>query len=371
MRVEPFLLDQWLELKFHADPPIRHDLASSTGPEWPLRELLDLAGPKAMEELLDVKLLYSDAAGNPTLRREIAALEGVSEEAVLVVSGAAEALNIVLFHVAEPGGNIVLPRPVFPPVVVLARSLGLELRFFALRPQEGFCTDLDEVRRLVDGKTRLLYVNSPHNPTGAVLHEADLRALHDLAAERKTLFVSDQVYHPIYHGPPSVSCAALPRATVLRSLSKAFCLSGLRLGWIVERDPGRRAQFLDLRSYFTISNVGLGECLGILAIRNREAILKRARTVARRNLELLDDFFERHAGRLGWVRPKGGFTAFPWLLDGSDSRALCQDLARSGVLVAPGDCFGVPAHFRIGFGAVEEGYADALACFTAVLERAA
>src|SRR5260221_292849 len=99
---------------------------------------------------------------------------------------------------------------------------------------------LDDPRRLLHRATRLLLVNSPHNPTGAVLSDEELQSLHDFCAERQILFVADQVYHPIYHGPQTGSAARLPCATVISDFSKALCLSGLRIGWIIDHDPGRR-----------------------------------------------------------------------------------------------------------------------------------
>ena len=106
-------------------------------------------------------------------------------------------------------------------------------------------------------------------------------------------FVSDEVYHPIYHGPAMRSAARLPHATVLGDFSKALCLSGLRTGWMVERDRARRELFTNARSYFTVSNTALGERLPALAIRQRDAIYDRARRVAGDNLALLDGMMAR------------------------------------------------------------------------------
>src|SRR5262249_46370320 len=142
---------------FAADPPIEFDLASSTGPVWTLRELLALGGD--LEELLDSRLFYSPPAGSDELRLELARLNGVDPDHVLVMTGAAEAL-LILFHLAaEPGANVVLPLPGFPPNSALAETLGLEIRRYALRAADNFRIDLDEVRRLVDDATKLVLVN--------------------------------------------------------------------------------------------------------------------------------------------------------------------------------------------------------------------
>jgi aspartate/methionine/tyrosine aminotransferase len=209
----------------------------------------------------------------------------------------------------------------------------------------------------VDDHTRLVLVNSPHNPTGAVLSDRETESLHDFCAERGVQFVSDEVYHPIYHDlsqPGMRSAARLPHATVLGDFSKALCLSGLRVGWIIERDAKRRARYTTARSYFTVSNTALGERLAVLALQHREAIYGRVRRVAQANLSVLDVFFSEFREALRWVRPAGGMTAF--LVDGSDAREFCQGLINHGLMLAPGDCFGMPAHFRIGFAASGESF---------------
>src|SRR5262249_33922671 len=155
----------------------------------------------------------------------------------------------------------------------------------------------------------------------------------DFAAERGIQFVVDEVYHPIYHGQETRSAATLPHATILGDLSKAFCLSGLRVGWLVERNRNRMEQLLNARSYFTISNTPIGEAMAVTAVRRRETLFSRVRTVVNANLALLDGFFERLSDVIGWVRPRGGMTGFPWLIGEQDSRGLCQKAAERGVLL--------------------------------------
>jgi aspartate/methionine/tyrosine aminotransferase len=358
MHLPPFLLDQWLEQKFSATPPIEFDLGSSTGPVWTLRDLLSLGGDT--DALLDTKLFYTPPAGSAELREELARMEGVDPETVLVMTGAAEAL-LVLFHLAaEPGANIVLPSPSFPANDAVAESLGIETRHYRLRARDQFQIDLNEVRKLVDGSTKLVLVNSPHNPTGSVIPDADLETLHDFCAERGVQLVCDQVYHPIYHGPEMRTAARLPHATVIGDFSKALCLSGLRIGWMVERDARRRCQYLNARSYFTVSSTAIGERLATLALRHRQAIYHRTRRTAGANLGHLERLFAAHPDVISWVPPCGGMTAFPWLTAGGDARDFCRNLAQQGLLLAPGDCFGMPCHFRIGFAASGDRFAPAV-----------
>jgi aspartate/methionine/tyrosine aminotransferase len=368
MHLKPFLLDHWLSQHDN----IRFNLGGSTGPQWTLAELLQLEGGDAQQRLLDAKIVYGLSPGDTGLREAVAEMRGVPPEEVIIVAGGSEALLLVFCVAAERGTNVVVPFPGFPPYHVLPESFGAEVRTYHVRRENGFRVDLDEVRALVDSKTRILLVNSPHNPTGSTLTDTEMRALHDLAVERNVQFVSDEVFHPIYHGPESASSARLPRTTVIGDCSKAFALSGLRIGWIIERDPHRREQYVNAREYFSISNTTVGEFFAEIAIRHRDAILGRTRAVAATNLSRLEAVIAANGDVLDWVRPQGGMTAFVRLLGTGDARPFCEAAAARGLLMTPGDCFGVPDHMRVGFGVGPDWFPDAmneltssLAAFTA------
>src|SRR5262245_23894316 len=371
MKLKPFLLDHWLNHYHFAEPPIRYDLASSTGPVWTVQQILDLMGEDQRRELNEARLLYCHASGTTQLREAIAEMQGVDPEHIQILTGGAEALLILFFLAAEPGANVVLPFPGFPPFEALPQAIGIETRSYHLRPENQFRIDLDEIRRQVDQNTKLILVNSPHNPTGATLTDAEMLTLHDFAAERGIQFVVDEVYHPIYYESENASAARLPHATVVGDFSKAFCLSGLRVGWILDRNRERIEQYLNIRSYFTISNTPVGEAMAVTAVQNRDAIFSRVRRIATANLAALDRFFAGLSDVIGWVRPRGGMISFPWLIGERDSREFCSRAAEHGILLAPGDCFGMPSHFRLGFGVVEAGFSDALAELKDLLRREA
>jgi aspartate/methionine/tyrosine aminotransferase len=356
MRFERFLLDEWIEKKFSAGWRITHDFSSSAGPSWTVGELLELAG-RPIEELARIPVIYPSAAGCVELRTAIAELEGVSAEAVQIVTGAQEGLAAVFFSAAQAGANVVLPHPGFPAFTALARGFGLDVRHYHLRPENDFDIDPEEVKRLCDARTTLLLVNSPHNPSGSVMAEEVRRTLHDFCTERGIQFVCDQVLHPIYYGASAPTAATLPNATVLGDFSKAFCLTGLRVGWIVERNRERLEKYREARMYFTISNSPVTEWLAVLATRHRNAIYARAREVSLTNLEMIESTWSSQRDRIGWVKPQGGFTVFPWLHGERDTRSLCERLGARGILVVPGDCFGMPSHVRVGFGAEPNAFA--------------
>jgi aspartate/methionine/tyrosine aminotransferase len=370
MKLPQFLLGQWLSAHEFASPPIRYNLASSTGPAWTLRELLALGLDAVRDELNDLRLTYAPPEGTRLLRERIAQFYDVDPDWVVVTTGASEALSALFCLVAAPGVSTVLPFPVFPAIPVMAQAWTLEVRSYALDRTVAFKQTSDHVLAAVADNTRLVLVNTPHNPTGSVMAGRQMVQLASALGERGIPLLVDEVYHPLYFGTQIPSAARIPNTIVVSDFSKAFSLSGLRLGWIIDQDPKRREQLINLRNYFTVSSSPLTEAIGTHALAHREAILSRLNEVARQNMQFLTQFMDTHRDIVGWVPPSGGAVAFPWLLDGRNSRRLCQALAREGVLIAPGDCFGAPEHFRVGIAAETGGFQQALELASRVLMSA-
>src|SRR5579872_1355494 len=357
MQLKPFLLDMWLDTYEH---DIEFNLASSEGPRWTLNEILGLASEEKRQDFLNHKLAYSRPAGADGLRAAIADMHEVDVETVQVVTGASEALLILFWLAAEPEANVVLPQPGYPPFSALPESLGIEIRRYSVRRENNFRIDLDEIKQLADRNTKFILVNSPHNPTGATISDAELDSLHEFTASRGIQLVSDEVYHPIYHGEPTRSASRLPHATVIHDFSKAFPLAGVRTGWMIEHDAKRRERHWNARTIFSISNNTAGEKLAEIAMRQRKIVLGKTQENASRNLRQLSAFMAEHRETIGWIPPRGGMTAFPWLVSGKNSRGFCQAAAEQGILLAPGDCWDAPSHFRLGFAAMIGGFPDAL-----------
>lgn len=357
MELKPFLLDMWLDAYEHG---IEFNLASSTGPSWTMNEILSLGSEEERQTFFYHKIVYSRPAGADGLRTAIAGMQGVDVDSVQVVTGASEALLILMWLAAEPDANVILPQPGFTTFSALPESLRIETRYYGIRKENGFAIDIEEIMKLTDRNTKLILINSPHNPTGATISDAELDILHEHTSSRGIQLISDEVYHPIYHEQPTRSAARLPHATVIHDFSKAFPLSGIRTGWMIEHNPKRREHYWNARAYFSISNNTAGEMLAEIAMRHHDIVLGRTQKTATENLRLLDAFMSKHRETIGWIPPRGGTTVFPWLLSGENSRAFCQAAAERGILLAPGDCFDEPSHFRLGFAAVSEKFPDAL-----------
>jgi len=369
MQLPPFLLSQFLAEYEFADPPIAFNLASSTGPRWTLDALSALGALGAPpQDAGATSLGYAPAEGSRDLREAVAAFHETDPGWVTITTGASEALWILLSLLEREHGNVVIPDPAYPAYAALAAACRLATRPYPLWHETAFTPAAGTVLHAVNADTVAVIVNTPHNPTGAVMPLGEISALAAALAEIGVPLIVDEVYHPLYFGAPQPSAAGIANVIVTSDLSKAMSLPGLRTGWIIDADAQRRARAIDARSYFTISGSPLLERLATHALHQSGPILARLRAVAARNLTLLDRQITAAAGTLSWVAPRGGTTAFAWFTDGRDSRAFCRALARAGVLVAPGDCFGHPSHMRIGFAQQEAGFAAAMRIFGGALE---
>ncbi len=364
MRLVPFLLEEWLA-KYRDS--VDHHLGMSTGPKWTLAEIRALMTDPERAGFDGAALTYCPTKGREPLRVALASMYGADPDEILVFNGGAEALLALFFVAGEPKSNVVVPTPSFAPFMEVPTALGVETRRYELRLENGFAPDVDEIKRLTDARTKLILLNTPHNPTGAVVGEDAVRELDDFAQRRGIPLVVDEVYHPIYHGTPVRSAGEYSRATVLGDFSKSFSLPGLRIGWLLERDARRRHELENAHGYFTTSTGILGELLAETAVRHRETIWNRARTVSTQNLAVLGEWCTAHEEQLEWMRPHGSMTAFPRLRGVADARPFCVAAAERGVLLALGEAFAAPAHFRIGFGLAMPRYREALGILSEVI----
>jgi aspartate/methionine/tyrosine aminotransferase len=363
MKLPPFLLDHWIAKYEFADPSIAYNLAASTGPKLSLHELLKIGGGR----LDDVTLSYAPPEGQKALRAAIAEFHGVDPDWVVTTTGGSEALAILYCLAVEPGAEIVLPDLGFPAFDAVASAWGLKATYYALRRDENFAQTADAVLAAARRNCVLALVNSPNNPTGAVMPRREIEKLASGLAERGARLIVDEVYRPLYFGKPEPSAAGIDNVIVVSDMSKALSLPGLRTGWLIIGDRELRKRAIDARSYFTISGSPLLEALTLHALNNRESIFAALREAAERNLALLTDFMACSSDTLDWVPPAGGTVCFPWFKDGRDARPFCEAAAARGVLIAPGDCFGALSHMRFGFGAQAQGYDHALAVLSELL----
>ena len=369
MDIPPFLLDHWLSKHSFATPPIAYDLAASTvrnGPSancWPCRR-----GQPGR-----VILSYSPAEGSRALRDAIGAFLGVDPDWVVVTLGASEAFSILLCPAARPGANIVLPHPALSRLSrPMAGVWGIDVRHVRLSPaRHGFRQRAGDVLAAVDDDTVLALVNTPHNPVGTIMPRDEIAGLASALEKSGVPLIVDEVYHPLYFGRPQVSAAAIGNVNVMGDMSKALSLAGLRLGWLVERDPETAREDDRCAKLFHHQQLAAaGAACGARLRQPRGVAYKAPRGGERKPGRAVGSFMERVSDVLAWAKPAGGTVCFPWFRDGRDSRPFCEALAANGVLVAPGDCFGMPEHMRMGFALLKrEKFLEGMAIFERVLRE--
>ncbi len=344
----------------------RHLLGASDAETLRVDELLALADAEGRTLWDRLALGYTESAGHPVLRAEIAGLyEDVSPDQVLVFAGAEEAVFVLVSVLLGPGDHAAVTWPAYQSLHEVARAAGADVTPLPLvEAAEGWRLDLSAVRRALRPKTRLLVVNFPHNPTGALPDRDAFLEIVGIAEEAGVTLLSDEVYRLLEHDPADRLPAAADASRGAVSLgvtSKAFGLAGLLIGWLAARNRDLLRRCAAFKDYTTICCSAPSEVLAIIALRARERILRRNREIVTGNLALLDRFLARHPGTFSWARPRAGTTAFPRLLTGEPVERWTEELReRHGVLLLPGTLFDdAENHFRVGYG--RRSFAEGLA----------
>lgn len=351
MSVEPFALERFFADYEFTTP---HLLSVSDAETVTVGEILALEDGAA-EALGRLRLGYTESDGSPELREAIAARDpGLTAEDVVVHAAGVEVLLTVALAVLEPGDHAVVQSPCYQAARSAPGLAGASVTPWRARREAGWAPDPDELPGLLRPQTRLVVVNTPHNPTGYHFSRSELDRLVALAEERGFLLLVDEAYRGAeYREEDRLPCAATlsPAATSLGVLSKAWGLPGLRTAWLATRDPALREAVRRAKDYTTICAPAPAEFLAAVALRSGEGILERNRSLLARNRALLEAFMARHADTFGWVAPRAGSVCMPWLWEGEADPFCRAAREEAGVLLAPGPLFdGDPAAFRMGFG---------------------
>jgi aspartate/methionine/tyrosine aminotransferase len=359
---EPFLMERWMS-KFEQD--VEYNLSESGVHPVRLSELLG-AGSHEIDELLQTELGYPHVNGIPELRENIAALyPGARPENVLVTVGAAEANYITTRTLLEPGEEIVIMVPNYMQIWGVARNHALQAKTFHLREEGGWAPDLEELESLAMPGTRLIAVCNPNNPTGRILNEAEMDAIVACAARVGAWILADEVYrgadrlsdqeNPSFYG-------RYDKVVAVGSMSKAYGLPGLRIGWLVA-PPETIEEVWKRHEYTTISAPMLANHLAALALSPevRPRLLQRTRDYIRRGFPVLEEWMDRHEHTFSLRPPDAAAIAFVRYHLDINSTELADRLRREkSVLIVPGDHFGMDHFLRISFGLSKEFLVPAL-----------
>lgn len=353
MKLKDFRLERFFaEHEFEA----RYLLCCSDCESFSIQKILALE-PGIEGEFRNLWLGYTDSKGSAHLRREIAAMyQQIEPRQVLVHSGAQEAIFGFMNAALEPGDHIIVESPCYQSLQEVPAAAGAAVSLWQMREKDGrWRLDLNELEGLVQPRTRVLAINSPHNPTGHHLERQEMEQIVDFCRDHRLLLFSDEVYQNLEYTPEDrlpAACDLYENAVSVNVMSKSLGLAGLRIGWIATRNAGIYKQMAAFKDYTTICNSAPSEFLARIALRNRRHILDRNNKLLQGNLRYLRDFMQRQASRLQWSPPQAGPLAFPRFRDDTDARLFGEALlTRKSVLILPGDCFAMqPGYFRIGFG---------------------
>jgi aspartate/methionine/tyrosine aminotransferase len=375
VRIEPFLLERWMT---RHETYVKYDIAESGILPMTTADLLDLLPASeraaALERLLALPLGYSEARGTEELRRLLAATYARGDgEHILVTTGAIEA-NFLLFNeLLDPGDHVIAPYPAYQQLYSVPRAIGCDVSLWKVGPETGYRYDVNALERLVTPRTRLIVVNTPHNPTGAMLSPDDARRVYALAESVGATILGDEAYR--WLAVPGGADFADPffdmgaRGVSVGTLSKPFGLPGLRIGWIAG-PPDLVRRCWGLRDYITLSPGKLNDALACIAVAHRNRIVERNTRIIAANLATATRFLDDHSSLLSWTPPRGGLLALVKYELPVPSLELADKLAiEESVLLAPGSAFGYEHHLRLGIGQRPDVFEEGLRRAGALLEE--
>lgn len=364
MNISPSLIEPW----FIKHKTVTYNLAGSGISNQSLEQLIRSTNI-AVEELLKLSLEDNDTHGSLELRETIATFyEQTTSNEILVAHGTSEALFIYFQVCYRPGVNIVVVFPAFESLYQIPKYIGYEVRFLQLRREDNFRPDLNKLSTLIDENTAIIVLNNPHNPTGIVYLDDEIQTIISLAERYDSQILADEHYRFISYENADILPSLFKKSAnivAVGSIGKCFGCIGLRIGWMVgSEEIINRCR--DFKDYTTHTVCSINDFLVQSALKNWKKIVPKYREWILHNRIVLRGFINDHSDFIDWIEPEAGIVAFPFFKDQAiNSENFAQELAEeSGVLVLPGDTFGMPGHFRICLGVDPQYFCKALKLFS-------
>ena len=360
MQIAPFEMERWQSMW---ENRVELNVSESGVDPMSLGELA--GGAEGLDKLASLRLGYPQTNGTEELRAKIAALySGAREANVLVTTGCAEANFLVTWLLVEPGDEVIFMMPNYMQIHGLAKGFGAQIKPFWLREHLRWAPDLDQLRKLVTNKTRLIAVCNPNNPTGATLSAEARKAICEAAAKVGAYILADEVYRGAeLEGETTPSFwGEYDRLFCTGGLSKAYGLPGLRAGWIVG-PPAAIERLWSYHDYASMAPTMTTDRLASVALEpaNNVRILERTREIIRRQYPIMHEWAKKHAELLTHIPPRAGAIVWygykhPW-----KSAELAEQLrTRKSVLIQSGIQMGLDGYFRIGYGGEANALREAL-----------
>jgi aspartate/methionine/tyrosine aminotransferase len=363
---------QWMD-KYETTPGVLN-IAETCAASISIDDLVGLCEDPNLEPPLktSTKLTYGPIRGSDKLRDRLASLysarvsSSLPLDNILITPGAISANFLLFYKLIDPGDHVVCVYPTYQQLYAVPESLGAEVSLWKLKKEKKYIPDLEELKTLVKDNTKMIIINNPNNPTGATIPKSVLLGLVKFAEERGIMILSDEVYRPLFHGispvdeefPPSMISLGYSKTIITGSMSKAYSLAGIRIGWIASRDRSIIEAIAAARDYTTISVSQLDDQVASYALSASvlHALLGRNIKLAKTNVALLESFVNEHSSICSWVKPNGGTTAFiKFETKGQpveDDKFCIDVIEKTKVMFLPGSkCFGqeFKGFVRIGF----------------------
>ncbi|WP_144378690.1 aminotransferase class I/II-fold pyridoxal phosphate-dependent enzyme [Mesorhizobium amorphae] len=306
-------------------------------------------------KLPDLTLFYGEHRGDRALRELIAAQDnGLTSDDVLVTAGAAGALFIIATTLLSERDHLVVVRPNYATNIETPKAIGCAISYIDLAFEDGFTIDIERIVAALRPETRYISVTCPHNPTGTMMSRADLDRLIALAEQHGCYLLVDETYRDLNYGTRLPAAASLSkRAISVSSLSKAFGIPGIRIGWLITRDTALQEKFLAAKEQIGICGSVIDEAIARVMLEQRDVFLGRLLPEMAARRAIVQEWIDNEP-LADWVQPSGGVVGFPRIDVAPDfdlDAFYARLLEKHGTYVGPGHWFEMPkSFFRVGFG---------------------
>lgn len=363
MKIKPFAVEEWMNAW---EVGAKYNIAETCVDSISMNELFELTGEDKTEflnRLCARRLSYGDIEGLPEFRKGVCGLyKTLNIENIVPTHGASGANHHVFYSLISPGDRVVSIMPTYQQLYSIPESYGADVQILHLSKENNYLPDLEKLRRLVTPETKMICINNPNNPTGALMSEQLLREIVEIARSADAWILCDEVYRHLSQEDgwcPSI-VDLYEKGISVSSMSKVFSLAGLRLGWIATHDMSVVKSCLSHRDYNLVSCGVFDEMLAAAALKHRDKLLERSRKIVRENLQILDDWVSSEP-HVSYVKPKAGTTALVYYDLDIPSYEFCEEMyKKTGAFVTPGDCFEVPHSMRIGYAYGRQDLIDGL-----------
>ncbi len=364
MKIEKLQMEDWLMNNQFA----AYNLAESGTEDFLLGDFLETCN-EPIGNLNHISLMNPDTRGSLPLRTGIQkCYENVELENILVTTGMTEALFAFFNTILEPGDEVIVPFPAFQTLHQLPRSIGCLVKFFNVLQCEQYIPDPGGIEKLISAKTKLIIINSPHNPTGAVIPPGIIKEIAGIAADHQIHLLFDEHYKflPLEGGVRLIPsgfdiCRGInPNVSAAGSITKCFGLNGLRVGWLIA-NPGIVNKCRDYKDYLTHVTPPIDDYLALVSLKNRAKLIKIKKQNILTNLVRLNTFMDKNQDAFLYVKPTGGVVCFPKLKLKMAADIFCRRLlADYNVSLLPGNVFSAGEYFRLNFAVGTETFKKAL-----------